>query len=397
MSEGDKATFPKVFLHVDLDAFFASVEQLDHPEYRGKPLIVGGLPGDRRAVVSTASYEARKFGVHSAMPLATAVKLCPQAIYVRGRYERYEEKSHEVMSIFYNYSPSVVQISVDEAFIDLTGTERLFGKPEDVAKKIKAEVKEKTGLTVSVGMASTMYIAKIASGFEKPDGLTIVKAGDEESFMLALPMNKIWGVGTKTQERLMAAGFRTTRDIYKKSEKLLMTMFGNSMGKFLYDAVRGNNSMTFGGEPKNHSISSEKTFEYDLTERYTIDTEIMSLITDVLYRMHKENVRSRTVALKIRYDDFTTVSVQSTGSRPVMNADDMFQRCQALFTKKYQPGKGVRLLGVSCDNVEDKSVPVQQELFDFGDAKKAKVEEAIYNMEDKNPSIKIMKGRLLEN
>ncbi len=388
-------SIPKVFLHVDLDAFFASVEQLDHPEYRGKPVIVGGLPGDRRAVVSTASYEARKFGVHSAMPLATAVKLCPHAIYVRGRYERYGEKSHEVMSIFHQYSPSVIQISVDEAFIDLTGTERLFGKPENVAKKIKAEVKEKTGLSVSVGMASTMYIAKIASGYQKPDGLTIVRAGDEESFMLSLPMKKIWGVGEKTQERLMAAGFRSTRDIYEKSEKLLIAMFGNSMGKFLYDAVRGNNSMTFGGEPKNHSISSEKTFEYDLTERYTIDTEIMSLIHDVLYRMHKENVRSKTVALKIRYDDFTTVSIQSTGSRPIMNADDMFQRCQALFSKKWEEGKGVRLLGVSCDNVEDKSSPVQQELFDFGDAKKAKVEETIYRMEDKNPKLKIMKGRLL--
>ena len=390
-----KPIFPKVYLHVDLDAFFASVEQLDNPEYRGKPVIVGGLPGDRRAVVSTASYEARKFGVHSAMPLVTAVKLCPNAIYVRGRYQRYEEKSQEVMGILAQYSPSLIQISVDEAFIDLTGTERLFGPAENVAKKIKAEVKEKTGLTVSVGMSSSMYIAKIASGFKKPDGLTIVRAGDEERFMLELPMSKIWGVGEKTQERLKAAGFRTTRDIYEKSEKLLMTMFGNSMGTFLYEAVRGNNSMTFGGEPKNHSISSEKTFEYDLTERYTIDTEIMVLITDVLYRMHKENVRSRTVALKIRYDDFTTVSVQSTSSRPVMNADDMFQRCQALFTKKWEVGKGVRLLGVSCDNVEDKSVPVQQELFDFGDSKRANVEEAIYKMEDKNPKLKIVKGRVL--
>jgi len=156
----------KVFLHVDLDAFFASVEQLDHPEYRGKPVIVGGLPGDRRSVVSTASYEARKFGVHSAMPTFQAVKLCPQGIFLRGRMKRYHEKSEEVMAIFKNYSPDIQQISVDEAFIDLTGTERLFGDPLETAKKLKAEVFEKTGLTVSVGLASTKYCAKIASGLQ---------------------------------------------------------------------------------------------------------------------------------------------------------------------------------------------------------------------------------------
>ena len=160
----------KTFLHVDLDAFFASVEQLDHPEYRGKPVIVGGIPGDRRAVVSTASYEARKYGVHSAMPLVTAVKLCPDAVFVRGNYRRYQEKSHEVMSVFYDYSPDVTQISVDEAFIDLTGTERLFGDAEGVALRIKKEVMEKTGLTVSIGLAPTMYLSKIASGLKKPDG-----------------------------------------------------------------------------------------------------------------------------------------------------------------------------------------------------------------------------------
>ncbi len=385
-----------VFLHVDLDAFFASVEQLDHPEYRGKPVIVGGLPGDRRAVVSTASYEARKFGVHSAMPLVTAVKLCPQAVYVRGNYKRYSEKSHEVMSIFSDYSPEVTQISIDEAFIDITGTERLFGNPVDLAKKIKAHVKTETGLSVSVGLATTMYLSKIASGLRKPNGLTVVPRGKEEDFMLSLPIEKVWGVGGKTLAHLKAAGFCTTRDIYEKSEALLISIFGQSSGSFLYNAVRGNKGMVFGGEAKNHSISSETTFEFDLTDRYAIDTALMSLSMDVLYRMHRENVRSRTVALKIRYEDFTTVSVQATTERPVMNADDMFARCQALFTKKYQEGKGIRLLGVSCDNVEDKSTPTQQELFDFGDSKRAKVEEAIYAMEDRNPDLRVKKARLLQ-
>ncbi len=387
----------KVFAHIDLDAFFASVEQLDHPEYRGKPVIVRGIPGDRRAVVSTASYEARKYGVHSAMPLVTAVKLCPNAVFVRGNYARYSEKSQEVMSLFSNYSPTVIQISVDEAFIDLTGTERLFGNPLGVAKKIKNEVKEKTGLTVSVGLAPTMYLAKIASGLNKPDGLTEIPQGGEEKFMLSLPLEKVWGVGTKTLEHLRSAGFRTTMDVHEKSIRLLRTIFGNSTGTFLYNAVRGNHEMDFGSEPKSHSISSETTFDTDLDEEYAIETAIMTLSMDVLFRMHKENVRSKTVMLKIRYEDFTTVSIQETQDRSIMNADDMFARCRSLFQRKYEKGRGVRLIGVACCNVEDRNLPDQQDLFDFGDGKKAKLEDAIYSMEQKNPKIKIKKARVLDS
>lgn len=386
----------KTFLHVDLDAFFASVEQLEHPEYRGKPLIVGGLPGDRRAVVSTASYEARKFGVHSAMPLVKAVELCPHAVFVRGNYHHYQEKSQAVMDIFAEYSPDVIQISVDEAFIDLTGTERLFGNPLDVAKRIKEEVREKTGLTVSVGIASTMYVAKICSGLNKPDGLTYVPEGGEVDFMLSLPLEKLWGAGNKTLERLKNAGIRTTRDIHQKSLSLLTSLFGESTGHFLYESVRGNHCLTFGGEAKNHSISSETTFDFDLTERYAIDTALMELSINVNFRMMKENVRSRTVALKIRYEDFTTVSIQSTSDRVVMNADDLFSRCQALFTKKWEKGHGIRLLGVACDKLEDKSCPVQKDLFDFGEEKKARVEEAIYKMGKKNPDLAVTKARLLK-
>ncbi|MBQ2600911.1 MAG: DNA polymerase IV [Treponema sp.] len=385
----------RVYLHVDLDAFFASVEQLDHPEYRGKPVIVGGLPGDRRAVVSTASYEARRYGVHSAMPLVNAVKLCPNAIYVRGNHRRYSEKSREVMSIFYGYSPTVIQISIDEAFIDLTGTRRLFGEPIEVARKIKAEVKEKTGLTVSIGLASTMYIAKIASALKKPDGLTEVPPGDEEKFMLSLPIDRVWGVGTKTLEHLKAAGFRTTGDIHEKSIGLLTSIFGAGTGTFLYNAVRGNREMEFGAEPKTRSMSSETTFDFDLTDEYVIETAIMNIATDLLFRMHTEKLRTRTVMLKIRYEDFTTVSAQETQDRPVMNAEDMFSRCISIFRKKYERNRGVRLIGVACCNLEDSSVPLQQELFDFGDGKKASVENAIYAMEQKNPGIKIRKARLL--
>ena len=372
----------KVYFHVDLDAFFASVEQLDHPEYRGKPVIVGGIPGDRRAVVSTASYEARKFGVHSAMPLVKAVQLCPKGIFLRGNYQRYQEKSIEVMEIFQNYSPEVLQMSIDEAFLDLTGTSGIFGSAESTAKRLKKEVLEKTGLTVSVGIASTMYVAKIASGLKKPDGLTIVPDGKEEEFMTSLPLEKLWGCGTKTQE------------IHAKSENLLVSIFGKGTGSFLYNAVRGNRGMIFGGEAKNHSISSEKTFDFDLTDRTSIDTAIMELCMNVLYRMHREHVRSKTVSLKIRYEDFTTVSVQQSSEYPVSNADDLYERCKSLFAKKWTAGRGIRLLGVACQNVENKSVPVQRSLFASTDEKKAKLEEAIFAMEDKHPELKVRKARL---
>ncbi|MBQ9205111.1 MAG: DNA polymerase IV [Treponema sp.] len=384
-----------VFLHVDLDAFFASVEQLDHPEYKGKPVIVGGLPTDRRSVVSTASYEARKFGVHSAMPTFQAVKLCPNGIYLRPRMKRYHEKSEEVMAIFREYSPDIQQISVDEAFIDLTGTERLFGSPEDTARRLKKEVFEKTGLTVSVGLASTKYCAKIASGLQKPDGLTIVPFGGETEFMLSLPLTKVWGAGKKTLAKLEQYGIKTTRDIYTRSEKLLQSLFGNAAGSFLYHSVRGNEGADFRAEPKSRSISAENTYEYDLTNPEIIETAILDLCHTVMFRSLREKVRSTTVALKIRYEDFSTVSVQTTSERYVSSVDDLFERAKALLEKKRDARLGIRLLGVAMQNLEDDTTPRQQELFDFGDEKKRKLESAILKAQEKDPSLKITKARLL--
>ena len=380
---------------MDLDAFFASVEQLDHPDYRGKPVIVGGLPSDRRSVVSTASYEARAFGVHSAMPTFQAVKLCPNGIYVRPDMRRYHEKSEEVMAIFREYSPDIQQISVDEAFIDLTGTEKLFGPPEETARRLKKEVLEKTGLTVSVGLASTKYCAKIASGLEKPNGLTIVPPGHESEFMLSLPITKVWGAGKKTLEKLENYGIKSTRDIYNRSEKLLQSLFGNAAGSFLYNAVRGNEGLDFHAEPKSRSISAESTYEYDLTDTDAIETALLSLSHTVMFRSLREKVRSGTVALKIRYEDFSTVSVQETSERYVSSVDDLFERAKSLLRKKRNTALGIRLLGLGLQNIEDDSTPRQQELFDFGEEKKRRLENAILKAQEKDPRLKITKARLL--
>ncbi len=387
----------RIYLHVDLDAFFASVEQHDHPEYRGKPVIVGGLPEDRRSVVSTASYEARKYGVHSALPVALASRLCPNGIFLRGNYKRYSEISHCIMEIFRNYSPDVTQMSIDEAFIDITGTERLFGTPQETARKIKNEVLEKTGLTVSIGIACTKYVAKIASGYRKPDGITFVPKGKEEDFMLSLPLEKLWGVGTKTLSRLKSAGFFTMKDIHSKSKGLLVAIFGDCMGTFLYNAVRGNRELDFGGDAKNRSISEEHTFEYDITDRYAVDTALMELSNHIHWKMMKENIRARTIVLKVRYEDFCTVTVRETYEVPFMNADDFFERCRTLFSKKVEFEKSIRLLGVGVSSIEANEKPLQKELFDFGNEKKSKVEKAIFEMEKKNPRLKMKKARILLN
>ncbi|MBP5251204.1 MAG: DNA polymerase IV, partial [Treponema sp.] len=389
------ASFTKVYFHVDLDAFFASVEQREHPEYRGKPLVVGGLKTDRRSVVSTASYEARKYGIHSAMPVSKAALLCPDAIFIRGNYALYEEVSQTVMQIFSNYSPFVIQMSIDEAFIDMTGSEKLFGPPQKAAQKLKDEVFKKTGLTVSVGVSSSMYVAKIASGLSKPDGLTVVNDGDEEKFMLSLPLEKLWGCGEKTQAHLKQAGLFSIPLIHSKSKELLVSIFGQSTGTFIYNAVRGNKDMQFGTEAKNHSISSERTFDFDLTDRYAIETAVMEIAQHVLFRMHREKVRSRTIAIKIRYGDFTTVSVQETYDMSITSAHDFFEKAKVLLNRKLDSSKGVRLLGVSFENVTSLCEPEQQPLFDFGEKKRSKIEKAIFDLEEKNPAIKITKARLL--
>ncbi len=387
------AQLERWFLHVDLDAFFASVEQLDHPEYRGKPVIVGGKPEDRRSVVSTASYEARKYGVHSAMPTFQAYRLCPNGIYVHGRMERYSELSYQIMNIFRNYSPDVDQMSIDEAFIDITGTEKLFGPPLETAKKIKAEVKEKTGLTVSIGIAPTKYLAKIASGFQKPDGITFIDQGQEENFMLNLPLNKVWGLGPKSLELINSKGIKTTRDIYEMPIENLQFLFGKNMGTYLYEVVRGNEKATFSREAKNHSISSESTYPYDLTDLYAIETELLELCHGVFFRLLKENGYSRTAFVKIRYDDFSTCSIQETLDRNIITLDTYYETIKKLFEKKYEKGRGIRLLGVGFENIDTEEKPYQQDLFENKDEKKQAVEKAILTLEKKHPEIKVRKAR----
>ena len=246
-----------VFFHIDLDAFFASVEMLDHPEYRGKPLIIG-TPGPRH-VASTCSYEARKYGVRSAMPMTTALKLCPDAICVHGRMERYAEKSSEVMSLIRDFAPGFLQVSVDEAFLDLTGMERIYPLPGKAARLLKESIMEKTGLTVSIGVAPSRYLAKLASDYRKPDGLTIIPRGKEEAFIDSIPLRKLWGIGDSMLRSLERRGIHSAAEIRSISMDSLVRMFGQSSGTFLFNASRGIDPGIYQGEAKSRSISTETT------------------------------------------------------------------------------------------------------------------------------------------
>ncbi|MDR2048629.1 MAG: DNA polymerase IV [Treponema sp.] len=382
------------FLHADLDAFYASVEQLDHPEYRGKPVIVGGLPGDRRSVVSTASYEARVYGVHSAMPVAEAVRLCPEGIFLRGNMDRYREKSDEVMAIFSGFSPEVRQLSVDEAFLDITGTEGLFGPPEDLAKKLKAEVRRRTGLIVSAGLASNKYVAKIASGMSKPDGLCVIPPGGEEAFMLDLPVSKIWGAGGKTQEIFRRHGFKTCRDIHLMPREKLAAIFGQAQGTFLFRAVRGEAAETFETERGSRSMSAERTFSRDLYDEFEIETALLDICQTIMFRFLSSSWQSRTVFVKIRYEDFTTLSVRETQERPITTLNELYGRLLSLFRKKYQAGRGVRLIGAGLGNLETKD-PEQGDLFDMTNEKEKLLEKSILEINKKFPKAALKRLRSL--
>lgn len=384
----------KVFFHVDIDAFFASVEQLDNPEYRGKPVIVGGQ--SERGVVSTCSYEARQFGVHSAMPILQAKKLCPSGIFLRGRMGRYHEKSKEVMAIFKDFTPEIKQISVDEAFLNMTGMEKILGKPKDSALLLKKTVKGKTGLTVSIGCAQTKYIAKIASGRSKPDGLFIVPAGAEIDFMKSLSLKDVWGVGGKTRERLISAGLTTVAKILNSSEHLLQSILGNASGSFLFQAVRGELYDVFSDDVKSHSISTERTFEHDLFSHADIDDVMFYLASELMYRIFDEKVKGKTVSVKIRYNDFTTVSVQSTGE-VVNDTQDLFERAKELFYKKFDNKTPIRLLGLCIMNVESDAPEAQAELFySETNIKKRKIEETMYQLTKKEGKNILKPARLFK-
>ena len=317
-----------VFFHVDLDAFFASVEQRDNPQYRGKPLIIG-MPG-KRSVVSTCSYEARKYGVHSAMPSLQAQKLCPNGIFVPGNMELYAKVSRQVMSILKEYSPAMRQCSIDEASLDMTGTQRLFGPPREFAIKIKERVKNEIGITMSIGIATSPFIAKMASDYNKPNGLCAVSPGKEQIFIDTIGLSKIWGIGKSGKRTLESHGITTTAQARQYSLEQLQRILGVSFGEYLYLACRGIDPGTMSQKAKSHSISSEMTFIEDIVEEETLHQVLLSMSHELMGRSIDEKIIARTIGLKLRWGDFKTITIQDTPEDPILNATTIYSIAKKL-------------------------------------------------------------------
>lgn len=356
-------TWPRAVLHVDMDAFYASVEQRDHPEYRGKPLIVGGLPR-QRGVVSAASYEVRPYGVRSAMPTAKALKLCPHAILIPPRMERYKEVSTQIFSVFYRYTPLVQSISLDEAFLDVTGSQRLYGDPVNIARRIRREIKEETELTASVGVASCRFVAKIASDLDKPDGLTVVPAEEMLDRLGPLPVGKLWGVGPVTNRRLEKLGIRSIADLRSWPRDSLEKEFGRSGGD-LFDLAHciDISEVVADEDSEEKSISHEETFSIDITDLGALETVLREHADRVATRMRRRGLTGRVVFIKVRYQDFTTVTRRLTIPKATALSEHIYRHGRELMRKRTEAGtRPIRLLGIGMAGLSEAG-EVQRSLF----------------------------------
>ena len=344
-------------IHLDLDAFYASVEMLDNPEIAGKPVIVGG--GGKRGVVTAASYEARKFGVHSAQPVATARRLCPDGVFLPVRMGRYKEMSDRVFEIFRRFSPLVEALSIDEGFLDVTGTERLFGGALEVARKIKEVVASETGLTVSAGVAASKFVAKIASDMNKPDGLTVVPRGKEKEFLGPLPVGKLWGVGKVTETALHRMGVKTIGDLASVPAENLKKRFGKH-GLHLHRLANGIDDREVEPEHEVKSIGHEDTYDEDIRDREAIGKELLSLAHRVSSRLRRKGFRGRTVTLKVKYHDFTQVTRAATLPSPTDDGATIYRTVIPLLKKTEAGRRPVRLLGISVSHFGEKRFPREE-------------------------------------
>ena len=344
-------------IHLDLDAFYASVETLDNPEIAGKPVIVGG--GGKRGVVTAASYEARKFGVHSAQPVAAARRLCPDGVFLPVRMGRYKEMSDRVFEIFRRFSPLVEALSIDEAFLDVTGTDRLFGGALEVARKIKAAVAAETGLTVSAGVAASKFVAKIASDMNKPDGLTVVPRGKEKEFLGPLPVGKLWGVGKVTETALHRMGVKTIGDLASVPAETLRKKFGEH-GLHLHRLANGIDDREVEPEHEVKSIGHEDTYDEDIRDRESIEKELLSLAHRVSSRLRRKGFRGRTVTLKVKYHDFTQVTRAATLPSPTDDGATIYRTVLPLLKKTEAGRRPVRLLGISVSHFGEKRFPREE-------------------------------------
>ena len=376
-----------------MDAFYPSVEVLDNPELKGKPVIVGG--SRERGVVSSASYEARKFGVHSAQPMATAMRLCPNGIVLPVRMSRYKEVSEQVFEIFNLFTPLVEPLSIDEAFLDITDSKLLFGQPEDIAKKIKKMVPEETGLTVSAGIASLKFVAKIASDIDKPDGLTVVPPDGIMDFLDPLPIKKMWGAGKKTLEAMARLNIHTFKDLRQTPVGVLEKKFGKH-GISMHQLSMGIDERDVVPEHDVKSIGHELTFHKDIMNLDSAKKELLSLATRVASRMRREGVFGRTITLKVKYSDFTRITRSATLSKSTDDGSEIYSTVLHLLKKTSVDKRPVRLLGISLSHLSDHNSDGQLSLFDHQETaeKKKKLNTALDSLHERFGEKSIRPGSL---
>jgi len=346
-------------LHIDMDAFYASVEQRDNPDLRGKPVAVGGDPNGR-GVVAAASYEARKFGVRSAIPMARAIRLCPDLVIVHPDFKKYKAASQAVFEIFRSVTPLVEGLSLDEAYLDVT--ENAWGEPlgKTVAQRIKAEIRKATNLTASAGVAPNKFLAKIASAWKKPDGLTVIAPERVESFLQKLPVDALWGVGPVTAARLRERGIERLVDVRSADDEVLRAAVG-SWSDWLRQLARGIDDREVEPRHEPKSSGSENTYSQDLTDLNEIRLEIDEMARGAAEWLGKKQLLCRTVTIKVRYSDFTTITRSHSRTPPTRDAEDIAQRAVKLLERTEASTRPVRLLGVSVHNLEDPAAPFEPE------------------------------------
>ncbi|MCF7907702.1 MAG: DNA polymerase IV [Candidatus Omnitrophica bacterium] len=373
----------KYILHVDMDAFFAAVEQRDNPNLAGKPIIIGADPkkGNGRGVVSTCSYEARKFGIYSSLPISLAYKKCPQGVFLPVNMDKYHQASEEIYKIFYNFTPKVEPISIDEAFLDITGSFHLFGGPKKTCQALKDQIKKTTGLTASVGCAPTKMAAKIASDLEKPDGLVMVTESNLRDFLHPLEINKIWGLGKKSTAVFKERGIKTIGDLAEKKLETIIEIFGEN-GRHWWELAKGIDQRPVEANDQIKSISNEITFERDTNDKELIKDTLVGLSEKVSRRLRSEGLKARTITLKIRLKGYKTYTRSLTLIAATNFVDTIYKTARKLLSDFELKKREVRLLGVKASNCMDSEI--KDSLFEGEkDKKKERVHQAVDSIRNK--------------
>ncbi len=380
-------------IHMDMDAFFASVEQLDKPELKGKAVIIGGVGLDNRGVVSTASYEARKFGVHSAMPIAKAKKLCPDAVYLPGRMERYTELSEQIFNVLLEFTPQVEKLSIDEAFLNVKGCHRLYGNSKEIGKQIKKRIKEKTGLVCSIGVARNKFLAKIGSDLDKPDGLVVIKNDEISKVLDPLSVKKIPGVGEKTAEKLNEVGIYKIGQLKDMEYNELEHLFGKH-GRVLYRLIRGEDDREVNVDNETKSISNETTFQNDISDLDLLLKHLLELSQKVTRRIRNKKLIGNTIFIKVKDNKFNVTSRRITIKKYVDSTDDLYKFGKKLL-ERVDLKNPIRLIGIGLAGLKEKNKE-QLSLFESSD-NKSEFNIVIDSIKDKFGNQSIRRARdLLE-